>query len=191
MESSLSLFHGTGRDAAEAIVDHGFIPVDASAILEDLAVEFDLSAQAIRDHWATWFTENREARRDELAYFAGTPGLAGNYARRGPEVRHHGLQAVWHLLHNASDETGRDREKRIEADTWARQQLAGWDPVVVEVAFPVAVLPPKRVDTYINGPDIVGTPRQDLAFRNFGFPCAQIELDWIVGYTPVPPLPGG
>ena len=182
----ISLYHGTSKAVAERILLEGFQPVDVAQILEALADEFSMDVAAIRSHWATGFAVSREKREEPWVYFESWIETAASYARRGSEIRHNGLVAIWHLTNRPFDARPANKDDDLAGREWAKAQAAKTHtPVVVEVSFPVEQLRPGTVQNFRD--EKLSDRIRKQMFKNYTVAYSKIARDWIVGFREVAP----
>lgn len=100
------LFHGTTKSAAEAIVAGGFRPPDV-AWLQRLAEKYGVEYEALAAESSVDYVWHRSKINDYVVHLSTHREMAAEYARRGSEIDHYGLWAIYFLRHPSSPKKGK------------------------------------------------------------------------------------
>ena len=180
----LPLYHGTLASAAEAAVASGFKSPNVRNRLKALADRYgvDYDALAVEVGEFVWHRE----RNDPYVHFATNPRLAASYARRGSEIDHFGLQAVWRLQNPTKGK--RDRSWWRHGEDWAKAEVARThSPALVRVDVPHAELPRERLDRIETKSEILGDSQATIYAGEEILLLPEVASKYAVSIEPVEP----
>lgn len=137
-EFPVTVYHGTRRSLADAILRDGFQPTPVGDQTAAIAQEYGVSLGDVQQHLAT--KPNFSAADPDRAHTVSTTGdpyKAGSWAERAPEATWDALRAVYLLTH-PDDE---DRYGNSEAAAfWVMAQRVDDPPAVVSARTPLSAL---------------------------------------------------
>ncbi|WP_099023760.1 hypothetical protein [Mycolicibacterium palauense] len=132
-----TLYHGTRRSLADAILRDGFRPPSPVDLVEQVADKYGMSLEAV---WADMVRRQTFTLLDDRAGTVSATadlGSVGKWAGRAPESRWDALRSVYVLTHLDS---GDYYARSDEADFWVMAQQLSDPPVAVEIRSPIAAL---------------------------------------------------
>lgn len=181
---SVRLWHGTTAARAEQIVTEGFHRADSTALLADVASQFDLDVTLVFE----WLTEHErfvavQDQRDDSAWFAATFRAAVRWAQRAPEACWEALWAIWCIREARADDWSPWNDPKAAA--WHLRQFLVHKPAVLELQVPIdrlrdnrqQPLSPAEREEYL---DLI----RDGLISELSV-AAPVPAEWVVGYSRV------
>jgi hypothetical protein len=183
----LLLFHGTSDFAAQDIVVNGFRAPDVAGRLRVLAERYDVPYEALSssDVYVPYLWHR--SRHVPAVHLATTRKLAADYAGRGSEIDHMGLQAIYFLQNPSAPKKGKgwfrapQEWAKAEAALIARPMLVRLEIPLVEASDAVvekvreSELLAELVGSACSGDEVVLAP--------------EVASRWVAGLEEVSPAP--